>query len=171
MSRRLLVVVALALVAACGSSPTAPDTSSPPPPAPSTPTAGPPPIEPTPPVPGPQEPPCLCRTPDPVPVPQPSPAPVSVPYYGRLTTAQWTGAPQLPSGFIVEWYPDRLDFGPLRFPVVTGSRGDTAGTAIAHISDGTRTVARVTLTSADGKFWSWTLTGDGGTATGTLERR
>lgn len=119
--------------------------------------------------------------PAPVPLPAPDPAPpgltppgvpapaVSIPYYARVQNRYGVG---LPDGFVVEWYPDHIEFGPLTFSGFVGPAGNAPGEVVAVILDAHhQPLARLALESADGKLWLWGLDTDTVHAVGTLERR
>ena len=170
MMKAIAIAFLLTALAACGGSPTEPSpTSNPGQPAASAPVPQPGPAAPTPdpapvpaPVPAPQ--------PAPTPAPSPAPAPVSSPYVARVASQYGCS---FPAGFNVDWFPGRIVFGDTTFTSIVGpSSGDEPGDALATIKDDHfQTVARLELTSADGRTWEWTYETGTCHAAGSLERR
>ncbi len=166
MNRRVAAaLIALSVLSACASGPTAP--TSPIPTTTSTSTAPPAPPLPAPPAPTPAPIPTPAPTPAPTPTPAPMPEPPLPPppvpspepftrYTATVTFVHWYGAPVFATPqFEIRKYADHVQIGTLTLPVVVGD--DAAFVAVAR---GTASLEVYT--------GRWTFTGIAGIADGTL---
>lgn len=168
---RQCVLLLCVMLTGCGGSPTQP---TPDPPPPQTASQQPPVPEPTPepaPVPDPPKPevpmpePPTPEPPKPTPAPElPKPEPPKANVYkATVAWSAWMGQPALPDKFSVEMFMDRVQFGPLRVPIVL----DVGDAVMLRAVDGSVTISLRRLAP---NTWQWSLNGLAGQAYGSMER-